>query len=78
MPGTDMPDTIHTPTDMDMDTDATITHTLILATDMLDIHTITEVIIMENRFSNVHKIPFMAKKAGVEDHQSTHRKSSFA
>ena len=65
MPGTDIMDTVHTPTDIDMATTdiGPTTHMPILATDMqVIIHIIIQVIIMENKFSDVHRIPDMATK----------------
>merc|ERR1712113_840595 len=60
-PGTDMPDTIHTPTDMDSDTDTLTTHILIP----------TEDIITANRFSDEYRISDTAKRARVPDHLTT-------
>merc|ERR1711979_92917 len=66
-PGTDMPDTIHTPTDTDTDID-TLTMHIHMPTVPTDILIPTEDIITENRFSDEYRISDMAKRARVPDH----------
>merc|ERR1712113_970771 len=58
-PGTDMPDTIHTPTDSDIDTLTMHIHIPTVPTDIL---IPTEDIITANRFSDEYRILDMAKK----------------
>merc|ERR1711997_535910 len=69
-PGTDMPDTIHTPTDTDTDIDTLTMHILMptVATVPTDILTDTEDIITANKFSDEYRIKDMAKRARVPDH----------
>merc|ERR1712113_434798 len=69
-PGTDMPDTIHTPTDMDSDTD-TLTMHILIPTVPTDILIPTEDIITANRFSDEYRISDTAKRARVPDHLTT-------
>merc|ERR1712020_714146 len=66
-PGTDMPDTIHTPMDTDTDID-TLTMHIHMPTGPTDILIPTEDIITANRFSDEYRISDMAKRARVPDH----------
>merc|ERR1712113_887399 len=66
-PGTDMPDTIHTPMDTDLDIDTLIMHILI-PTVPTDILIPMEDITTANRFSDEYRISDMAKGARVPDH----------
>merc|ERR1711997_955908 len=72
-PGTDMPDTIHTPTDTDTDIDTLTMHILMptvatVPTDILMPMEDMEDIITANRFSGEYRISDMAKRARVPDH----------
>merc|ERR1711997_427524 len=65
-PGTDMPDTIHTPTDTDTDIDTLTMHILMptvatVPTDILMPTEDTEDIITANKFSDEYRISDMAK-----------------
>merc|ERR1712113_125067 len=72
-PGTDMPDTIHIPTDTDTDIDTLTMHILMptvatVPTDILTPTEDTEDIITANKFSDEYRIKDMAKRARVPDH----------
>merc|ERR1711993_61110 len=71
-PGTDMPDTIHTPTDTDTDIDTLTIDILMPMEDMEDI-------ITANRFSDEYRISDMAKKGkSTRPSHTSYKKPLFA